>query len=206
MALLAVLGAAACGPDDDPKAEASAAPATTSAAPRPGEVRDQKAHISYVLPQGWYSTPPNEELGLYSSMASTRDAAATASPGATPDTNNPVGTFMVGVVEAETFVAKERTIPEVAEAVARAQLDLIYPAPAKDTVRSSEGTRIDGHNGWLMDVECVPEDTKVAPFRLRVTVIDAGPGAVPIYTLSSAPSSATERFAQIEAIERSVRF
>lgn len=202
MALLAVLGAAACGPDDDPKAEGSPAPATTSAAPRAGEVRDQKAHISYVLPQGWYTSPPNEELGLYSSMASTRDTAATAAP----DAKKPVGTFMVGVVEAETFVAKERTIPEVAEAVARAQLDLVYPAEAQDTVRSNEGTTIDGHSAWLMDVECVPADTKVPSFRLRVTVIDAGPGAVPIYTLSSAPSSAGAYFTQIEAIERSVRF
>ncbi|WP_406299557.1 hypothetical protein OG948_30625 [Embleya sp. NBC_00888] len=202
----ALIGVGACGPGDDKdaKAEPSATPSTTHPA-RPGEIRDQKAHVSYVLPQGWYAKPPDTVVGLYSSVASTVDPK-TVNPTAKPtaDPNNPLGTFMVGVVDTKVFVAKSRSMPEMAETVGRAQLELIYPGKAQDTVRSSEAARLDGRNAWLMDIECTPEDKNVAPFRLRVTVIDTG--TVPIYMLSSAPSSAGERFREIESIERSVRF
>ncbi|MGC0422112.1 hypothetical protein [Embleya sp. AB8] len=213
-ALIAVTG---CGPEDtkDANADPSAPPAATHSA-RPGEIRDQKAHVSYVLPQGWYAKPPDAVVGLYSSVASTADpksadpgsadpksADATAKPSADP--NHPLATFMVGVVDTKAYVTgKQRTMPETAETVGRAQLELIYPAKAQDAVRSSEAARLDGRNAWLMDIECTPEDKNVAPFRLRVTVIDTG--TVPIYLLSSAPSSATERFGEIESIERSIRF
>ncbi|MEU0937023.1 hypothetical protein [Embleya sp. NPDC005971] len=202
----ALIAVGACGPadDGDAKAEPSATPSPTQPA-RPGEIRDPKAHVSYVLPQGWYAKPPDTVVGLYSSVASTVDPKAT-DPTAKPtaDPKNPLGTFMVGVVDTKVYVAKPRSMPEMAETVGRTQLELIYPAKAQDSVRSSEAARLDGRNAWLMDIECAPEDKNVAPFRLRVTVIDTG--AVPIYMLSSAPSSATERFAEIESIERSVRF
>ncbi|MFI6586443.1 hypothetical protein [Embleya sp. NPDC050493] len=207
--LAALIAVGACGPADDKDAEdakagSSATPSPTHSA-RPGEIRDPKAHISYVLPQGWYAKPPDTAVGLYSSVASTVDPK-TADPTAKPtaDPKNPLGTFMVGVVDTKAYVSKPRTMPEVAETVGRAQLELIYPAKAQDAVRSNEAARIDGRNAWLMDIECTPEDKNVAPFRLRVTVIDTG--VVPIYLLSSAPSSATERFGEIESLERSVRF
>ncbi|MYS83167.1 hypothetical protein [Embleya scabrispora] len=214
MTVAALIAVGACGPaeDKDAKAEPSATPSPTHSA-RPGEIRDPKAHISYVLPQGWYPKPPDAVIGLYSSVASTVDpktanpaANPTANPtaGPTADPKNPLGTFMVGVVDTKVYVSKPRSMPEMAETVGRTQLELIYPAKAQDSVRSSEAARLDGRNAWLMDIECTPEDKNVAPFRLRVTVIDTG--AVPIYMLSSAPSSATERFGEIESIERSVRF
>ncbi|MYW06482.1 hypothetical protein [Streptomyces sp. SID3343] len=206
--LAGLIAVTACGPDEDKGADAkpSAAPTSTTA-PRPGEIRDQRAHISYVLPQGWYAKPPDNVFGLYSSVASTVDPNAPASapaPTPTTDPTKPVATFMVGIVDTKAYVSKERTMPEVAEAVGRAQLELIYPAEAQDAVRSSEETRVDGRNGWLMDIESTPADHNVPPFRLRVTVVDTG--TVPIYLLTSAPSSATERFAEIETLERSVRF
>ncbi|WP_406279517.1 hypothetical protein [Embleya sp. NBC_00896] len=204
VAALIAVGACDAGEDKDAKAEPSATPSTTQPA-RPGEIRDPKAHVSYVLPQGWYAKPPDTVVGLYSSVATTVDpktANASAKPSADP--KNPLGTFMVGVVDTEAYVAKPRSMPEMAETVGRAQLELMYPAKAQDTVRSSEAARLDGRNAWLMDIECTPEDKNVAPFRLRITVIDTG--TVPIYMLSSAPSSATERFGEIESIERSVRF
>jgi hypothetical protein len=202
--LAGLIAVTACGPDGDKGADAkpSAAP-SAGTAPRPGEIRDQRAHVSYVLPQGWYAKPPDNVVGLYSSVASTVDPNA-PTPAPAPAPAKPVATFMVGVVDTKAYVSKERTMPEVAETVGRAQLELIYPAKAQDTVRSSEQTRVDGRNGWLMDIESTPEDHNVPPFRLRVTVVDTG--AVPIYLLTSAPSSATERFAEIETLERSVRF
>ncbi|MET7297776.1 hypothetical protein [Embleya sp. NPDC005575] len=207
MTVAALIAVGACGPaeDKDAKAEPPAATPSTPHSARPGEIRDPKAHISYVLPQGWYPKPPDAVIGLYSSVASTVDPK-TADPTAKPtaDPKNPLGTFMVGVVDTKAYVSKSRSMPEMAETVGRTQLELIYPAKAQDSVRSSEAARLDGRNAWLMDIECTPEDKNVAPFRLRVTVIDTG--TVPIYMLSSAPSSATERFGEIESIERSVRF
>ncbi|MFE3199756.1 hypothetical protein ACWGR4_06315 [Embleya sp. NPDC055664] len=204
--LAALIAVGACGPGDDNAGDGESAPPAATRSARPGEIRDEKAHVSYVLPQGWYAKPPDPYVGLYSSVASTVDPKATdptAKP--TPDPNNPLGTFMVGVVDTKAYVtAKPRSMPETAETVGRAQLELIYPAKAQDVVRSSEATRLDGRNAWLMDIESTPEDRNVAPFRLRVTVIDTG--VVPIYLLSSAPSSATERLRDIESIERSIRF
>ncbi|GCE01359.1 hypothetical protein [Embleya hyalina] len=204
--LAALIAVGACGPGDDNAGGGESAPPAATHSVRPGEIRDEKAHVSYVLPQGWYAKPPDPIVGLYSSVASTVDPKATdpaAKP--TPDPNNPLGTFMVGVVDTKAYVtAKPRSMPELAETIGRAQLELIYPAKAQDVVRSSEAARLDGRNAWLMDIESTPEDRNVAPFRLRVTVIDTG--AVPIYMLSSAPSAATERFRDIESIERSIRF
>ncbi|OPC80011.1 hypothetical protein B4N89_02775 [Embleya scabrispora] len=204
--LAALIAVGACGPGDDTGTDGESAPPAATRSARPGEIRDEKAHVSYVLPQGWYAKPPDPIVGLYSSVATTVDPKTTdptAKP--TPDPNNPVGTFMVGVVDTKAYVtAKPRSMPEMAETIGRAQLELIYPAKAQDVVRSSEAARLDGRNAWLMDIESTPEDRNVAPFRLRVTVIDTG--AVPIYMLSSAPSGATERLRDIESIERSIRF
>ncbi|MFE5328786.1 hypothetical protein ACFRCG_20635 [Embleya sp. NPDC056575] len=204
--LAALIAVGACGPGDDNAGDGESAPPAATRSARPGEIRDEKAHVSYVLPQGWYAKPPDPIYGLYSSVASTVDPKKTdptAKP--TPDPNNPLGTFMVGVVDTKAYVtAKPRSMPEMAETIGRAQLELIYPAKAQDVVRSSEAARLDGRNAWLMDIESTPENRDVAPFRLRVTVIDTG--AVPIYLLSSAPSSATERLRDVESIERSIRF
>src|SRR4051794_38215012 len=103
--LAGLIAVTACGPDEDKDADAkpSAGPTSTTA-PRPGEIRDQRAHISYVLPPGWYAKPPDSVVGLYSSVASTVDPnAPTSAPGSatapapTSDPAKPVATFMVGI-------------------------------------------------------------------------------------------------------------
>ncbi|MDI2128564.1 APA family fibronectin-binding glycoprotein [Yinghuangia seranimata] len=171
------------------------------------EINDSTAHVRYSVPGEW--TQSKNLLTYFTSGASTAPAESDPNASAKPKptasgSEDDQAMFLVGVLDAKMFASQERDTKAAAHALAKQYAEFFYPDDAKDQVKDDHAVKVDGHDGWYTDLECVPDDAKDTPFRFRVTVVTVT-GGTPVYTLGVAKSGAGKRLDELDRIGRTLR-
>lgn len=168
----------------------------TAAPPLVGTmVNDVEARVSYMLPPGWTVMPESSDPDM------SLTTGGTAGPEWLPDVvGRPADRAIfyvatVGPAALEGFGG----VRESAKALTN-----IIPCPDEYNgrmVEDTKATKVDGHDAWYSEAECVLPETEGPPLRIRATLIDTGGDAVVVTGGASAPT----RLAEIERITKSIR-
>ncbi|MGW9210512.1 hypothetical protein ACWGR4_26430 [Embleya sp. NPDC055664] len=186
--------------------EVSPAPAGTGEAPPPDEdassgddipgvrVNDTKARLSYVRPSGWTDMIQDYPDVLTSGVKTGRQWQPSDGIGRPAD----AAYFHVQTLDGPLLAASGGTWH------AAKTFTNIIACPHEyqgRLVADTEATRVDGHDAWYSEGECVLPGTDRPPLRTRVTFIDTGGDAVIVTGSASAPA----RLDEIAMITKSLR-
>ncbi|MFE5524584.1 hypothetical protein [Embleya sp. NPDC056538] len=157
-------------------------------------MNDTKARLSYVLPPGWTVMTENPAGVLTSGARVGRQWQPSDGTGRPAD----AAYVHVGTIGRELFPAFGGT-----RNTAKTLTNIIV-CPDEYQGRflaDTEATRVDGHDAWYSEGECVLPGTDRPPLRTRVTFIDTGGDAVLFTDSASSPARRDE----IAMITKSLR-